>query len=85
MEDAKKIILEKAAVTEDKRETIKQECRKIVDHFRASSGAAVESREGYIIHLEFDKADKLAALADYLRDQGVLFINEGREKKGNVN
>ena len=85
MDDAKEFNLEKPAVSDDKRETIKQDCKKIVDHFGASSGAAVESREGYIIHLEFDKAVKFAALADYLRAQGVLFIDEGREKNDNVN
>ena len=85
MDDAKKFNLENPAVSEDKRQTIKQSCKKIMDHFRASSGSAVESREGYVIHLEFDKADKLAALADYLREQGVLFIDEGRAKKDNVN
>lgn len=85
MDDAIEFNLNMPVPAANKREKLKQDCKKIADLFEASATAMFEGQDGLIFHLEFDDAAKFGKFADYLRAHGLLRVDGDQVKSGNVN
>lgn len=85
MNDTTDFHLKAPASSEDERERLKNEYKKIAEFFGASSAVAVEGQNGCIFHVEFEDAEAFGAFADYLKAQGVQGLNVKKSEDDSVN